>query len=100
MSTIPGGSSGGAVPSLSLTRVRGIFERMGIWLDARSVRSYPQDMHSWASKMETLRSLKVAAQQSVRRLPCSILDLRAAAGHLGASGGHDLRHGVAASHSG
>ena len=38
-----------------------MLKRIALWLEARSLRSYPLDMHSWSAKMETLRALKTAA---------------------------------------
>lgn len=61
MSTVRGGSSGGVMRRLSPTRMWRMFRRIALWLDARGLRAYPQDMHSWSGKMETLRTLKTAA---------------------------------------
>ncbi len=71
MSTMQSGSSCGAARRSLSIRVWGIFERMGIWMDARSVRAYPQDTHSWSAKTETLRALKTAAHQPARPRPVS-----------------------------
>lgn len=61
------GSSGGAAQGPSPIRACGIFTRIALWLDARSLRSYPQDMHSWSAKMETLRALKTSAPRTAWR---------------------------------
>jgi hypothetical protein len=61
MNTRGGGSSSGEAGGAFSNRVRRIFKGVGLWLDARAVRAYPQDTHSWAAKTETLRALKTVA---------------------------------------
>lgn len=44
-------------------RVRILFRKIGIWLDAWCLRGYSQDTHDWPSKLEKLRSLKKTSRQ-------------------------------------
>jgi len=94
MNTVRGGRSGGAVRRLSPARVWRMFRRIALWLDARGLRAYPQDMHSWSGKMETLRALKTAAPQ-----PAPVRDRGGPIPRLGgsehASGRRPFHQGVA-----
>jgi hypothetical protein len=63
MCTTREGSLRNAVRRLFSIRVRLALRNIGLWLDARSLRAYSQDMHSWSAKMETLRALKSSLPQ-------------------------------------
>ncbi len=91
MSTMQSGSSCGVARRLFSIRVWGIFERMGIWMDARRVRSYPQDTHSWSAKTETLRALKTVALHPRQTRAPGIPVLGYASNGARASGQHHFR---------
>ncbi len=95
MQTTSGRNVSGTARGISSPGVWGIFKDIGLWLDARSVRSYPQDMHSWSAKVETLRGLKTASPRPAVTRGRSAPALHPAAGYNGAPAQHDLRPVVA-----
>ena len=50
--------------STSRRRVRVLFKRIGVWLDAWCLRGYAHDTHTWAAKIERLRTMKRTARQT------------------------------------
>lgn len=103
MSTTRGGSLSGTGRSVLSIRVWDIFKGIGFWLDARSLRSYPQDTHSWSAKTETLRALGTAASRPALARGGRVPALQPAAGCKRAPGRlgphHRVVFGAVASHS-
>jgi hypothetical protein len=94
MQTTRSGNLSGTTRSVHSTGVWGIFKGIGLWLDTRSVRSYPQDMHSWSAKAETLRGLKTAAPRLAATRGRSAPALLPAAGYKRAPAPCDLPRGI------